>query len=191
MKRLLSWSGGKDAAYALLETPVDGLLVTYDETTRSIPIHNVPLTAIEEQAQAIGLPLVEVPLPARCPNDVYRARVQAAIAGADEIVFGDLHLADIRAWREQFLASIGVRALFPLFGRSTSEFARQVIDAGIRAVVCAVDQRLDRSFVGRAYDEALLRDLPPAVDPCGENGEFHTFVRNSPSFRRPVIRSLA
>jgi uncharacterized protein (TIGR00290 family) len=186
MKRLLSWSGGKDAAFALLETPVDGLLVTYDEVTSSIPIHDVPLSAIEEQADAIGLPLIAVPLPAPCPNEVYRERVRDAIVSASEIVFGDLFLADIRAWREQFLASIGVRASFPLFGRATEVFARQVLEANIHAVVCAVDDRLDRSFVGRAYDESFLRDLPRSVDPCGENGEFHTFVWDHPRFSRPV-----
>jgi len=187
MKRWLSWSGGKDAAFALLTVEVDALLVTYDESTGEIPIHNVPLTKIEAQAASLGLPLVSVALPPRCSNEVYIARMTAALVGVDELVFGDLFLEDIRAWREEFLARLGVRASFPLFGRDSATFALEVIDAGIHATVCAVDEaRLDKAFVGRHFDERLIADLPSDIDPCGENGEFHTFVIDAPNFRAPV-----
>ncbi len=186
MKRLLSWSGGKDAAFALLTVrDVDALLVTYDESTGEIPIHNVPLAKIEAQAASLELPLVAVPLPPRCPNEVYIARMRDVLVGVEEVVFGDLFLEDIRAWRQEFLAGLGVRASFPLFGRDSATFAREIIDAGIVAVVCAVDAtRLDRSFVGRTYDRAFLADLPAGVDPCGERGEFHTFVEQFGDYAR-------
>jgi uncharacterized protein (TIGR00290 family) len=184
----LCWSGGKDSALALRALGrVDVLLTTFDEASAQVPHHNVPIASIRAQAAAAGLPLVEVAIPTGAPNSAYEARMAEAfagpLAGVEAVAFGDLFLADLREYREARLAEIGVAARFPLWGRDTGALAREFVDAGFRARVVAIDEAvLDRSFVGRELDHALLDDLPAGVDPCGERGEFHTFVHAGPVF---------
>lgn len=155
-------------------------------------MHGVRRELLAQQAQAIGLPLVEVQIPAVCPNDVYDQRMGQALAEAplrqaQTIAFGDLFLADIRAYREQRLRAVGKRAVFPLWGRDTRALAEEFIDAGFEAVlVCLDPAKLDASFAGRSFDRQLLQELPPGVDPCGEFGEFHTFVHAGPIFSEPI-----
>lgn len=193
----LAWSGGKDSALALAALRAEGvepcaLMTTVTEIYDRVSMHGVRRELLARQAEAAHLPLVEVTIPPMCVNEVYEARMAAALAApslgaADEVAFGDLFLADVRAYREDRLALAGRRARFPLWGRDTDELARTFLAAGFEAVVCCVDPRaLDPSFAGRTYDERLLADLPPAVDPCGENGEFHTFVHAGPVFAQQV-----
>ena len=194
----LSWSGGKDSALALHELqkqPESGpraLITTVTADFGRISMHGVRRELLCRQAQAIGLPLVEVEIPIACSNDVYEQRMgqalaEAPLADAGSIAFGDLFLADIRAYRVQRLRRSGKEAVFPLWGRDTAELAREFISAGFEAVLVCVDpRRLDPSFAGRRLDADLLADLPPDVDPCGENGEFHTFVYAGPIFDAPI-----
>ncbi|HEX3832702.1 MAG TPA: ATP-binding protein [Solirubrobacteraceae bacterium] len=194
----LSWSGGKDSALALHELrqrsgqPPRALITTVTADYGRISMHGVQRELLFGQAQAVGLPLVEVEIPADCSNDVYEQRMghalaQAPLAGAETIAFGDLFLADIRAYREERLSRVGKQAIFPLWGRDTNTLAREFIAAGFDAVLVCIDpRRLDPSFAGRRFDTALLADLPPDVDPCGENGEFHTFVHGGPIFSAPI-----
>ena len=155
-------------------------------------MHGVRRELLASQARAVGLPLVEVEIPAACSNEVYEQRMgqalaEAPMAQARTIAFGDLFLADIRAYREERLSRVGKNATFPLWGRDTSELAREFIAAGFEAILVCVDPRqLDPSFAGRSFDSDLLADLPPHVDPCGENGEFHTFVHAGPVFSTPI-----
>ncbi|HZT15993.1 MAG TPA: hypothetical protein VFA19_08595 [Gaiellaceae bacterium] len=196
MSVALSWSGGKDSALALRALRQDGiepaaLVTTVTEGYERISMHGVRRTLLAAQARAVGVPLVEVPIPPVCPNDVYESRFEQAFAtsleSVEAVAFGDLFLADVRAYREGRLARIGREALFPLWGRPTAALAEEFVAAGFEAVILCVDPRaLDRSFVGRPYDAALLEELPPAVDPCGENGELHTFVHAGPVFGAPV-----
>jgi len=185
----LSWSGGKDCAWAFHrargEFDIAGLLVTISETVPMVPIHNTPAALIRAQAAALGLPALEIPLPQPCPNREYAARVRAALSKAaiDTLIFGDLYLADIRAFREELLAPTGIEPLFPLWGERTGLLAREMIAGGLEATVCASS---DPALIGRAFDEDFLAALPPTVDPCGENGEFHTFVNCMPEFRYRV-----
>jgi uncharacterized protein (TIGR00290 family) len=196
---VLSWSGGKDSALALWTLrreqrvePVALLTTVTDEYAR-ISMHGVRRELLRAQARATGLPVLEVEIPPVCSNDVYEQRMAQALAsreinGADEIAFGDLFLQDIRGYREERLAQVGKRAVFPVWGRDTGDLARTFIDAGFRAVLVCVDPRqLDASFAGRDFDDQLLRDLPHGVDPCGENGEFHTFVHAGPIFSAPIV----
>ncbi len=156
-------------------------------------MHGVRRELLVRQARSVGLPLVEVEIPAGCSNDVYEQRMgqalaQAPLAEAETIAFGDLFLADIRAYRVQRLSRVGKRAIFPLWGRDTSALAREFIAAGFEAVLVCVDpRRLDPSFAGRSFAAELLADLPAEVDPCGENGEFHTFVHAGPIFSAPIV----
>jgi uncharacterized protein (TIGR00290 family) len=193
----LAWSGGKDSALALWSVRDRGvvpgrLLTTVDERRDCVPMHGVRGELLRRQAACAGVPLVEVAIPAPCPNDVYEARMAQAFAsaemeGVEEVAFGDLFLDDIRAYREGRLAAVGKRALFPVWGLDTGELARRFVSLGFRAILVCVDPKaLDRSFAGREFDEALLADLPDDVDPCGENGEFHTFVYDGPVFERAV-----
>jgi uncharacterized protein (TIGR00290 family) len=194
----LSWSGGKDSALALWAlreeeqlTPA-ALLATITEEYERVSMHGVRRSLLRRQAAAIGLPLVEIEIPAGCTNDVYESRMAAAFAAAElapveEVAFGDLFLEDIRAYRESRLAAAGKRARFPVWGRDTAALARRFLAAGFRAILVCVDPRaLDPSFAGRDYDERLLAELPASVDPCGENGEFHTFVTAGPILTRPI-----
>ncbi len=195
MKILLSWSSGKDSAWALHALSqthpgaVAGLLTTVNETVDRVAMHGVRRTVLEAQAAAAGLPLRAVPIPEPCPNEVYEAKMRAAVESAvregfTHVAFGDLFLEDVRRYREERLAGSGLQPLFPLWGMPTAQLAGQMIEGGIRARVVCVDTRhLDASFVGREFDRALLRDLPASVDPCAENGEFHTCVYAGPMFR--------
>lgn len=195
---LLSWSSGKDCAWALQRLRSDpnievvGLLTTINSTHDRVAMHATRRDVLEAQARAVGLPLLTVPLPWPCPNEVYEERMRAAIDtargdGVTHVAFGDLFLGEIRAYRERQMEGTGLRPLFPLWGEPTAPLARTMIDAGLRAVLTCVDpERLPRDFVGRSFDHALLDDLPAGVDPCGENGEFHTCVLDAPGFSAPI-----
>jgi uncharacterized protein (TIGR00290 family) len=192
----LSWSGGKDSALALWTlrrqgTPPALLLTTYDETSGTIPHHGVALGRVREQAAAAGLPLVAIAIPTAAANETYEDRLRTAFAtppldAVGEVAFGDLFLEDLRRYREQRMAEAGMRARFPLWGSDTHALARTFVAAGFRAVVVAVDDRLEPGLVGRELDGALLDALPAGVDPCGENGEFHTFVYDGPIYDRAL-----
>jgi len=193
----LAWSGGKDSALALAAlrgagTNVAALLTTFADDYDRVSMHGVRRVLVRDQAAAVGVPLVEVGIPAACVNDVYAARMEAAFRSPPldqlgTVASGDLFLEDVRAYREERLASAGKAALFPLWGLDTAALARSFVEAGFEAYVVCVDTRkLDASFAGREYDGALLDDLPPEIDPCGENGEFHTFVHAGPCFDRRV-----
>ena len=197
-KALVAWSSGKDSAWALHEArragevEVVGLLTTVTSEFGRVSMHAVREALLEAQAEAVGLPCRTIGIPFPCVNEVYERRMETALGearaeGVTRVVFGDLFLADVRAYRESRMAGSGVEPLFPLWGRDTAALAREMLAAGLRATLTCVDpRRLDRSFAGRAFDAALLGDLPPGVDPCGENGEFHTFAWDGPMFRRPV-----
>jgi uncharacterized protein (TIGR00290 family) len=199
MKRLpvlLSWSGGKDAAWALHalrqrgDIEVVGLLTTITEGYERIAMQGIRVDVLHAQARAAGLPVIEARMPQRADNASYEATFAQALArararwpGIGHIAFGDLFLADIRAYREALCSRLGWTPLFPLFGSDTTHLAREMIDGGLRAHVCCVDtQQLDAAFAGRAFDAPLLDHLPPAVDPCGESGEFHTCAWAGPMF---------
>ena len=181
--------------HVLRQTPgvaLGGLLTTVNAAAGRVAMHAVRETLLQEQADALELPLHVVPIPSPCPNEVYAQvmsdAVRAAVSeGFTHVAFGDLFLADIRAYREQQLAGSGLTPLFPLFGADTASLARQMVAAGLRARLTCIDPRvLDRRFVGREFDDALLAELPATVDPCGERGEFHSFASAGPMFRRPV-----
>lgn len=197
MGTLLAWSGGKDSVLSLQAlrsqgVEVVGLLTTVSEPDAVVAHHHVPLPLLETQAAAVGLPLYTVAIPEPCPNEVYDQRMRAALGHPDlarvaAVAFGDLFLADIRAYRESRMREAGLRARFPLWGSDSAELAARFVDDGFRAVVCVVDtEQLDPAFVGRDLDAAFLDDLPSEVDPSGENGEFHTFVTDGPVLVRPV-----
>jgi uncharacterized protein (TIGR00290 family) len=194
---VLSWSGGKDSALALWTMREEGippaaLLTTINEDYGRISIHGVRRELLHAQAKAVGLPLVEVGIPTECSNELYEERMAAALdspalVDADTFAFADLFLADIRAYREERLTRVGRDAIFPLWGRDTAVLARHFIEAGFGATLVVVDtEQLDAGFVGRRFDPELLDDLPAGVDPCGENGEFHTFVDSGPVFEAPI-----
>ncbi|MBI3547622.1 MAG: adenine nucleotide alpha hydrolase [Elusimicrobia bacterium] len=197
-KAVVSWSSGKDSAYALHRVRTEGrlevvaLLTTVTEAYARVAMHGVRESILDEQARAAGLPLEKVPIPSPCPNAVYEERFEAALSrwkarGATKVVFGDLFLEDIRAYREKQLARVGLEGVFPLWRRDTAELARAMLREGFRATLVCVDPRkLPAAFAGRAFDEALLADLPAGVDPCGENGEFHTCVHGGPVFSRDI-----
>lgn len=194
----VSWSSGKDGAFALhavRETgavDVVGLFTTLEATTRRVPVHGVPHVLVQAQADALGLPLHTLDLPSPCPNEVYEARMHEALAtagrtGVERLVFGDLHLRDVRDYRERSLTGSGVTPMFPLWGRSTADLAAQIVRSGVRAVVTCVDPaQAPAELAGRWFDERFLDMLPAGVDPCGENGEFHTFVVDGPGFATSV-----
>lgn len=195
---LLSWSGGKDSALSLHairargEYEVAALVTTVTEETDRVSGHDVLRELVERQARAIGLPLRVVRIPRDAPNEVYEARLAAALAddrrrGIERIAFGDLHLEDVRAYRERVADAMGLRPHFPIWRRDPAALAHDFVRLRFEAVLVCVDTRvLDASFAGRELDDELLRELPPAVDPCGENGEFHTFVHAGPVLREPV-----
>ena len=194
----LSWSGGKDSALALWVLAREhgvtprALITTVTEVYDRISMHGVRRSLLALQARATGVSLVEVEIPVMCTNDVYEQRMAAALAseqlrGVEAFAFGDLFLEDVRAYREERLAAAGKRACFPLWHRDTASLAREFIAAGFEAIIACVDPRkLDGSFAGRRFDNQLLDDLPRGVDPCGENGEFHTFVHAGPILRTPI-----
>ena len=194
----MCWSGGKDSSLALqavLSEPsfrVEALLTTVTADYERISMHGVRRALLHEQAEAIGLPLEEVRIPAGASNAVYESAMKERLLhykakGVSRVVFGDIFLEDLRKYRESRLAELGLDGLFPLWRRNTAKLAEDFIAAGFRAfLVCVDPKQLDPSFCGREFDRELLADLPAFVDPCGENGEFHTFVYDGPIFRRPV-----
>jgi uncharacterized protein (TIGR00290 family) len=201
MKRvLLSWSSGKDSAWALhvlrqqSGIEIVGLLTTYNEAADRVAMHAVRRTLVQQQAQATRLPLWSIFLPWPCSNEVYEAKMQEAVerarrSGVTHFAFGDLFLEDIRAYRESKLAGTGVDPLFPLWTteHETPQLARQMLGGGLSAVLTCVDpKQLDPQFVGRRFDDELLAELPSGVDPCGERGEFHTFCSVGPMFVAPI-----
>jgi uncharacterized protein (TIGR00290 family) len=195
---LFCWSGGKDSAMALREllqredVRIVALLTTVTETYDRISMHGVRRELLERQAEYIGLPLETVLIPPRSSNPVYEARMEEALRmylgqGVREVAFGDIFLEDLRAYREKTLASIGMTALFPIWKRDTRELARSFLADRFRAFTVCIDSRvLAPGFVGRELDECFFNDLPRHVDPCGENGEFHTFVFDGPIFSQPI-----
>ena len=197
-KAWMSWSSGKDSAFALHTVDQDpdvevvALLVTLNADADRVAMHAVRRELVEAQADRLGLPLHVVEIPSPCPNEVYEAQMAAAMAAAAaeevrHVVFGDLFLADVRAYRERALAGSGIEPLFPLWGRPTRRLAHDMVRSGVGAVLTCVDpQQLSPDFVGRRFDASLLADLPTGVDPCGERGEFHTFVWDAPHFRAPI-----
>ena len=199
MKIMLSWSSGKDAAWTLhvlnQQHPgaVAGLLTTFNEAFDRVAMHAVRRQLVEKQAAAAGLPLYKVPIPWPCSNADYEQRMATAVRqfvseGFTHVAFGDLFLEDVRRYREERLAGTGLSPLFPLWRtRATSELAREMISGGLRAYLTCTDPRkLASTFAGRAFDAQLLADLPAGVDPCGENGEFHSFVWDGPMFAQPL-----
>ena len=199
MKRvLLSWSSGKDSAWSLHvlrqrgEYEVAGLLTTFNEAAGRVAMHAVRRELVELQAAAAGLPLWAVSLPWPCANEQYESLMaetcaKAAAAGIEGIAFGDLFLEDVRSYREKQMSNTGLQLIFPLWGQPTRELAEQMIASGMRAKLTCVDtEKLDASFAGREFDGNLLAALPDGVDPCGENGEFHSFVSAGPMLARKI-----
>lgn len=192
------WSGGKDATLTLdvlhSQSPrrIGALLTTVDAVDERVPMHGIPLSLIERQAEAVGIPLHVMRIPPNAPNEVYEERLRDTLRqlieeGATTVVAGDLFLEDVKSYRKQAIESAGARAIFPLWKRDTTWLSRRFLTRGYRAVVTSVDtHQLDSSFAGRSYDEDFLGDLPEDVDPCGENGEFHTLVTDGPPFRESV-----
>jgi uncharacterized protein (TIGR00290 family) len=197
-KALISWSSGKDSAFALHEVrqasefDVVGALTTVTETFGRVSIHGVRQEILSAQLDAAGLPAHIVPIPYPCPNEIYEARVGEAVAcavqdGITHMIFGDLYLADIRAYREQKLAGTGITPVFPLWERPTLALAQAMIASGMEAYISTLDlKKLPAELAGRKFDAKLLADLPDRTDPCGENGEFHTCVVAGPMFSRPL-----
>lgn len=196
MRAWMSWSSGKDSAWALHRlrseaVDVVGLMTTVNTTHGRVAMHAVRRGLLQAQAAAVGLPLIEIALPWPCPNEAYEEAMAGALSravaeGVDAIAFGDLFLDDIRRYREAQLAPTGLRALFPLWGEPTAALAQTLVAGGVRAVITAVDPRqAPASLAGRAWEE-VVGSLPAGVDPCGENGEFHTFVWDGPMLARPV-----
>ena len=195
---VFSWSAGKDSAFGLwtlLRDPayeVRALLTTITDAYERVSMSGVREELLDRQAEVLGLPLIKVRIPPQCPNDVYEQRMASTLAaeqfqGVDHLAFADLFLQDIREYREERLARVGKHAVFPIWGRDTRELAETMIDSGFRAILVCIDPRaIDPSFAGRAFDRSLLTDLPSSADPCGENGEFHTFVWDAPTYRQPI-----
>ena len=194
----LSWSGGKDSSLALYEIKkandhsVAALLTTITEDYDRISMHGVRRTLLEQQAEALGLPLKKILIPKDSTNAIYEARMRALLEeglreGIDTVAFGDIFLEDLKLYREKNLAQLEMTGLFPIWKRDSTELAHTFIDLGFKAVLVCVDTAiLDASFAGRPYDRELLRDLPPNVDPCGENGEFHSFAIDGPIFKHGI-----
>lgn len=194
---LLSWSSGKDSAWtlhALREQGADvvGLLTTVNIVHERVAMHSTRQAILESQAQAAGIPLHIIELPWPCSNEIYEQRMRGAVRAAIDnsvthVAFGDLFLEDIRAYRCRQLQGLGLEPLFPIWGEPTGPLARRMVDAGVEAYITCVDPRkLPAAFAGRRFDHALLDELPEGVDPCGENGEFHTCVLSGPMFSRRI-----
>lgn len=197
-KALIAWSSGKDSAWALHEIRKDdtyeivGALTTVTDDFGRVSMHGVREDLLRAQLDAARLRSIVVRIPHPCPNDVYEQRMAAVLAqakseGITHVVFGDLFLADIRSYRETRLSAVGMTAVFPLWQRPTGQLARDMISAGVVAHLATIDlAKLPSSFAGRRFDGALLSELPSDVDPCGENGEFHSFVAAGPMFTYPI-----
>jgi len=198
MKTLVSWSSGKDSAWMVhvlrqrVDVQLAALLTTINEPAQRVAMHAVRVDLLEAQADALGLPLRQIPIPSPCSNDVYERAMAAAVAravaeGFTHIAFGDLFLEDIRRYREEKLAGTGLTPLFPLFDADTPRLAREMVASGLGArITCVNPKVIDRSFAGREFNASLLDDLPPSIDPCGERGEFHTFAYKGPMFARAI-----
>jgi uncharacterized protein (TIGR00290 family) len=197
-KAYVSWSSGKDSAHALWQArstglaEIAGVLTTLSEAYGRVAMHGVRESLLDRQIAALGLPSLRVMLPTPCPNEIYEERFARACEelkaqGVHHIVFGDLFLEDIRAYRERQLEALGMQAIFPLWQRDTAALAREMIASGLVAhIVCLDPRRLSAAFAGRRFDRELLEELPAGVDPCGENGEFHTVVTAGPMFSAPL-----
>jgi len=195
---VLSWSGGKDCAmalYYLKQQPaykVAYLLTTITETYNRISMHGVSYELLQQQATALQLPLITVNIPPQCTNEEYEKRMLDTLKrlkneGINTYAFGDIFLTDVRSYREQQLAQLSLKAVFPLWGYDTAILAQEFIKKGFKAIICCADtQQIDASFTGRDYSANLLHELPSTADPCGENGEFHTFVFDGPIFSHPI-----
>lgn len=198
-KVLFAWSSGKDSARSFFELKQDakyeisGLMTTVTEGYERISMHGVRIALLEQQAEAMDMSLEKVYIPIGSSNESYETAMKNCLSahkaqGVSAVAFGDLFLEDLKNYREKRLSEIGMKAVFPLWKRDTKELARSFVRLGFKAIVTCVDsQALDGSFAGRLYDEQFLEDLPGSVDPCGENGEFHTFVYEGPIFKRPVL----
>jgi uncharacterized protein (TIGR00290 family) len=194
IKCLVSWSSGKDSAWMVHvlrqrgDVQIAGLLTTINESAQRVAMHAVRVDVLQAQADALGLPLWRIPIPSPCPNEVYEQAMGEAVAravgeGFTHVAFGDLFLEDVRRYREERLAGTGLTPLFPLFGSDTAALARGMIAGGLRArITCLNPKVIDRGFAGREFDAALLAELSPAIDPCGERGEFHTCAYAGPMF---------
>jgi uncharacterized protein (TIGR00290 family) len=197
-KALIAWSSGKDSAWALHvmrqtgDYDIVGALTTVSETFNRVSMHGVRNALLLAQLEAAGLPPTLVHIPFPCPNDVYEQRMATTLAaakadGVTHVIFGDLFLEDVRAYREQKLAGSGITPLFPLWGRPTATLAREMIDAGVETHLVCVDlKQLAKEFAGRRFNHALLAELPATADPCGEKGEFHSFVAGGPMLSRKI-----
>ncbi|MFA6265497.1 MAG: ATP-binding protein [Pseudolabrys sp.] len=197
-KALIAWSSGKDSAWALHEArrsgeyDIVGALTTVTDSFSRVSMHGVREELLVAQLDAAGLPSITVRIPYPCSNEIYEAEMAKAMEraqadGVTHVIFGDLFLADLRAWREEKLKAIGMTAVFPLWLRPTDALAREMIAGGVEAHLAVVDMaKLKPSFAGRRFDDALLADLPEGIDPCGENGEFHSFVAAGPMLSRRI-----
>ena len=198
-RALLSWSSGKDSAWTLhvlrqkADVEVVGLVTTINEIHQRVAMHAVRMELLEAQARSVGLPLWKIPIPSPCTNEEYEAAMQEVLGkaksqGITVMAFGDLFLEDIRSYRESRLASSGVTPIFPLWKVNTASLAREMLGSGLRARITCVDpKQLSPNFAGREFDQQFLEELPAEVDPCGERGEFHTFVYDGPMFHDPVL----
>ena len=197
-KALIAWSSGKDSAWALHEArraggfDIVGALTTVTDTFARVSMHGVREELLRAQLAAAGLPALIVRIPYPCPNEIYEREMAAAIAdararGVTHIIFGDLYLEDVRAYRERQLAGSGITPVFPLWQRPTEQLARDMIAGGLETYLATVDlNKLPASFAGRKFDAGLLADFPPGIDPCGENGEFHSCVVAGPMLARKI-----
>jgi len=198
----LSWSGGKDSSLALYEIQKAGihnvaaLLTTITEDYDRISMHGVRVALLEQQAESLGLPLKKIFIPKDSTNEIHEARMRALLEaglrkGIDTVAFGDIFLEDLKIYREKNLAQLGMKGLFPIWKRDSTELAQTFINLGFKAELACIDTlHLDPSFAGRAYDQDLLRDLPVGVDPCGENGEFHSFAFDGPIFKHRINHTV-
>lgn len=192
----VSWSSGKDSAFALYELlrenkyNVTGLLTTVNETFGRVAMHSTREELLIEQAKELSIPLIQIKIPCVCSNEIYEQQMRLAITdaqnqGVTHMMFGDLFLEDIRKYRKNMLCLTGITPVFPLWQRPTKQLALEMIESGFKAIIVCVDpKQLSPSFAGREFNKDFLRDLPMGVDPCGENGEFHTFVYDGPIFKK-------
>jgi len=197
-KCLISWSSGKDSAWLVHvlrsrgDIEIGALMTTINEPAQRVAMHAVRVELLEAQAAALGLPLWKIPIPSPCPNEAYEQAMAAAVAravaeGFTHVAFGDLFLEDVRRYREERLAGTGLTPMFPLFGADTAALAREMVASGLTArITCVNPAVLDPRFAGRDFDAALLADLPPGIDPCGERGEFHTCAYGGPMFSHAI-----